>query len=908
MHQDREDLDIVFRKTAPERILNSLNGNNMPERSAQKNLFREYDEDTYQHFAFAAQMEYSENETAMRYRAMRDICSKKEGVFALLYQYADKILVKRDGVLACKLDEVLGWNSVTKRLGQDLFTTSWLAHRDCEWAEYQTKHLFTWPAVLATDDVRLNGMLKRGTAENHFHLNGSTQSFALSWASLMNHPNQIRTFIKEQGRFMENRFSNPSRGINDNAWSWDERLLYAAMIRAILFERVVDTTNALDGNYAKEEFGKFDRSLSKVNAVKIIVERLRKQCGSKFSQPDKTCKCLDYAISGQIYHVQEENHNRLLAGERAFLYRCFMTIYRQDDCEDKNLFSDFEKEIFYLYLLIKHNFRSEMIQVNQKTGFYNFAKYQDRKDQFFSMYTEYIVEAQRLAVISAMHENYIKSFENRIMVQRTRYQLRDYIGRLDKYIKFPEQRKDNCNYYVIHFPKKAFTKNEFENKPFLCRLPRNVATRNYAERCARELRKYLMTEQGTEQRVLGIDACSNEIGCRPEAFATEFRYLRKISEFRYSAPWYRNHAEKYEELGVTYHAGEDFLDIVDGLRAIDETITFLELRSSDRLGHAIALGIMPTDYYEKKHRVIYLTKQDYLDDLVWLLYRSLEWSVVIDTGHCEEMRRKARELFCELYANRLEEIAKWHCGDILDIYYDSWKLRGDHPELYYTGKCCQINRFRQDPYERFMERAENDKELSYIRNNELTNMLYYWYHYDTEIKKKALCSEHFEVTEWYIKLVGDMQKAMRRRIAEKGIGIECNPTSNVLISNFEYYSKHPILAFNHYRLDDKDEEPNLWVSINTDDIGVFDTSLSNEYALLYHAISRQRHEENKRNDDVIYEYLDCLRQNGLDMAFKDYIPVAFSENVGSSSDVGRSVNNIWRRRKNESEKDVAHWH
>lgn len=83
---------------------------------------------------------------------------------------------------------------------------------------------------------------------------------------------------------------------------------------------------------------------------------------------------------------------------------------------------------------------------------------------------------------------------------------------------------------------------------------------------------------GKGQRVYGIDACSNEIGCRPETFATEFRYLRHVSELRYKIPWYRTTVEHYEELGLTYHAGEDFLDITDGIRAIDEAINFLELQ------------------------------------------------------------------------------------------------------------------------------------------------------------------------------------------------------------------------------------------------------------------------------------------------------------------------------------------
>ena len=57
--------------------------------------------------------------------------------------------------------------------------------------------------------------------------------------------------------------------------------------------------------------------------------------------------------------------------------------------------------------------------------------------------------------------------------------------------------------------------------------------------------------------------------------------------------------------------------------------------------------------------------------------------------------------------------------------------------------------------------------------------------------------------------------------------------------------------------------------MNTDDIGVFDTSLSNEYAVLCAAIIRYRHEEGNWNDEAVYEYLEGLRQNGLEMAFRD---------------------------------------
>lgn len=883
MHQIREDLDLVFRKTPPEYVIEQLkNGNKLKKEQGEK-LGIGYPKDLYQHIDFGSHREYSEDEIAIHYSSLHNAYQKENtgGIFTLLYQYADDILVKRDGILACRLEMVLGWNSLSKRLGQDLFATAWLAHKDCDGMQREKRHQFVWPAILPTDDVRLNGLLKKGTAENHFHLHGSTQSFALSWASLMNHPNQIGRFLKYREQFREDRDVHISRGTKDNVLPWENRLQYAAMIRALLFEKIADIHHEHDRQYVETEFKRFGQSLTFVEDSQRIVERLRKIYGKKFLQPDHTWKCLDYAISQQIYDVLEENDNRLLSGERAFLYHCFVRIYKPDA---DNALSEYERVLFYLYLLIKHSFRSEMIQVNQRTGFYNFARYQDRKDQFFEKYNEYNVEAQRLAVVAAMRENHIRSFENRIMVQRSRNGLERYIRELDRCMRFPHNSKENRNYYVLHFPKKAFSANEFKGKPYISLIPRNAATRCHAQRCARELRKYIMAEQGKEQRVLGIDACSNEIGCRPETFATEFRYLRKVSEIRYDVPWYRTSVENYEELGVTYHAGEDFLDITDGIRAIDEAISFLELRKNDRLGHAIALGILPEDYYRKKRMVIYQTRQDYLDDLVWLLYRSLEWNVIIEADHREEMRRKARGLFEEIYKDKLTEIAGLRCGDILDTYYDSWKLRGDHPQLYATGEYREIQRFRQDPYERFMARGKAQGGLQYLRKDKLTVLLCYWYHYDEGVKTRALEPEKFVVPRWYLGLVEEMQKALRKRIAEKGIGIECNPTSNVLISNFMYYSKHPVLVFNHYRLDHKTNEPNLWVSINTDDIGVFDTSLSYEYALVFTAIARQRHEEGDWNDEVIYEYLDALRQNGLDMAFRNYDPMTAKQETESEYD------------------------
>lgn len=856
MHQMREDLDIIFRRTLPETALKKMYVN------TDKRVLL-YPRKDYLRIAYGIFTEYSEDELVYRHKAL-DECCEQDGIFELLYEYADQVLTKRDGKITVRLEYILGWNSIARRLGQDLFTTAWLAYRDC--GNFAPEHhQFVWPAVLQADDVKLNLMLQKGTAENHFHLNGSTQSFALSWTSLMNHPNRIEEFLKIKDNFEVNRNSNISRGVDDNVLPWKERIAYAAMIRALLFKKIVSNDKA---DEIENEFRSFCR-MPLISKIQMLVTSLRKLYGVRVKQPDQREKCLDYAMSRSFYDVRTEAENRLLSGERAFLYHCFFQIYQKDE---ESRLSLYEQKMFYMYLLIKHQFRSELIQSNKGVGFRNFAEYQNRKNQLFEQYDEYNAEAQRLAVAAARKENYIKSFETRIMVLQSQADLKKYIDILDKQIQFADEQSNH--YYVLHFPKKAFTEQETVNSFSACVRPRNAVTRVKAERGARELRKYIMKEQGRGQpgggqRVYGIDACSNEIGCRPETFATEFRYLRKISELRYEIPWYRTAVERYEELGITYHVGEDFLNITDGIRAIDEAIHFLEFRKNDRLGHAIALGIIPEDYYEHKHYSVYQPLQDCLDDIIWMLYRSMEWNVCIPADKREKMRQKAREYFELLYGSHLKEILAMRSGELLDAYYESWQLRGDHPAQYISGKFVPIRKFRIDPYEDFMVGECDRKRLQKFRDDELTAYLYHLYHYDADVKKKALTPVKFRVEKWYIALVGDMQKALRKIIAERQISVECNPTSNVLISNFKYYVKHPALVFNHYRLDGNIEEPNLCISLNTDDIGVFDTSLSYEYALLFRAITRCRHEEGNWNDDAVYEYLDTLRQNGLVMAFRD---------------------------------------
>lgn len=86
---------------------------------------------------------------------------------------------------------------------------------------------------------------------------------------------------------------------------------------------------------------------------------------------------LDYAFERDAYDCNN-NSCRLLSGERRFLYHC----YRRALGRGIGSFSEFEKNVFYRYLVIRTYFRSEMVQVNRMVGFSNFDEYQLRKELF----------------------------------------------------------------------------------------------------------------------------------------------------------------------------------------------------------------------------------------------------------------------------------------------------------------------------------------------------------------------------------------------------------------------------------------------------------------------------------------------------------------------------------------------
>ncbi len=888
MDIDGKILDILYRQITPEKVLRKLFQSMGLETASfllGKDSLGMHDRMLFMDFAENTLAGYSEDEQSLLFDRLRQQKEhwKENHIFSSgflipLITFANEKLVAKGDAVFCKGELVLPWREAYLRLGQELFVCSLLAYND---HVRQIERLdFSWPVIIRVDNNDLYRMLDKGMAENHNHLCGGTPSFQITWCRMMNFPEKIRSELKNfKGSSL---YSKMNRGNEEKSLDLYERLELAALLRSILFrvlnrERFSEEENVFNGEAAfyKEYAGAFSRG----SCVADVIDCLRNGYGIKLDMPDGNDFCMDYMIDDRLMQRCVNSDIRVLVGERSFIYHCMRACMGEPD------FTEYEQNLFYLYLVLQCNFRSEMIQANNQTGFKNFEHYQDRKDDAWDE-NPYFWEAARLGLNNRLNSESIVSLEGRLVPKA------DVMKNLYKPIRFDkakrfadchamenmnvskyrfdyeldvEQFSDTPYYYIFHYIKVTDDRS-LDTGRFCETQCRHSSHRNFLKETSRGLAEALRRFSYLRCRTRGIDAASDEFGCRPEVFAVAYRYMDGVQK-NWNAKLDNLFPSSPICISKTYHVGEDFLDIADGLRAIDEAVEYLELGACSRIGHALALGVEPEDHYSTKHYEIVTTKQDRLDDLVWVLFRTKEFGVRIDQVLESQLYREAHQLLREIYGRAIRA-NNWDFS--LETYRRSMQLRCDDPSVYFRLKKFERPGMSGDEINDYLINTANP-ELDHYRTDDCIAGLYYYYQYGIAEGSLGKSTYTYQVSRGYMGLMREIQEAMMYYLDKKKIIIECNPSSNVLIGSFKKYEKHPIFRFNNRKLShmQKSNSAQMHVCVNTDDLGVFDTSLEFEYALLYQALAGQADELGRPiycERDVM-EYLDDLREMGLCAVF-----------------------------------------
>lgn len=796
-------------------------------------------------------------------------------IFIEVLRIAEECLVFDAGknIPVVKFEKLLRWRMLTISLGEELLSTCFSAHK----ANISETSLpfELWPIMLGVSENDYHKILDKGIHENHFHLLASSPVFSIGWIRLMNRIGEQADFISAISLQKQNPLLLHSDGVKNIGLR--QQALCAAALRVYLFLKVRELNEDSTPSVAAESsfLGQVTEWLKRPAAIEVhiaslqqIVFTLRKE--AKFTIQQKDAE--DYAwreIAGD-----EMNEGFILAGERGLLCNCYKHIFSKK--ADRTFIGH-----FHSYLVIKTQIRSEYVQNNQRPGFKNFQTYQARKG--IVMDNGILADAGiRMAINGTFEDAAIQSIEARVSPDKNPLKLASRIKKImslknkplvswmnyaielpDYFTRINDGENDqgDCNcFFVLHFIKSPDTPvGKF----------RNWKTRKTIE--AQAMAIAALRKQGycEARHVYGIDAASSESGCRPEVFATVFRFLRPQGILEKS-----NNGAVLPVLKATYHVGEDFYDIIDGLRAIDEAIEFLELnqikRKGERIGHALALGVNAKEWYESKGKVLLKKKQDHLDDLAWIWYHLRETDEFINSG-IDEIEQGFNDLFREVYN---KNYGFEPGGNILETYCNAWKLRGDEPEYY-------IKRYHENPGALPVGDAlaqsylrMNDPGLTKTRLNKIAVDLYLDYHINSKIKKKGAEFLNVPTQGNYIKCAILLQKVMRHKILRNELAIETNPSSNVQIGNFKRYDAHPIFTFNSNHILDAASEklPGLPASINTDDMGIFDISLKSEFLLMALALEKAKDKDGnvKYKNESIKKWLEEVRDAGTEQTFKKH--------------------------------------
>lgn len=763
-----------------------------------------------------------------------------DSVFNVLLNFSADTLLIKDGEPICRYNKLLRWHMLTSQLGEDLFTTSYLAASDIK--NKSKRHFLDWPVYIGHDCKELNALFEKPMAELHMHLKGSSYNSDISWMCLMNHIDRMRGI-----------FDDVAHERKDT--EWDNQLFRKVRNAATIRYYLAGVVGCFQSDITKSQL--WDCLNEGVAGIKNI-EYNESHENDPIYLFDLLKHIDDKHIEGSDYipveHCDKDKiANLVLSSERQFMYNVFRYIY--GDGRDPDVGS-----LFYAYLLYKDDFRHAILQLNNRVGFANFSTYEELKSRFIlPEYTELLYKAAIDGFLSTGKRRYV---EARITPKDTKEDIAKSLCQIYDSIT----RKKWCK-IIFHFIKKR-DESYKENDAI-----RNRDLREEVKRQAIAIYKFRQSDDKNVGAVVGIDAANSEIYARPEVFAQAFRFLRG-HEMQIIGK------ERPNDLNITYHVGEDFLDLADGLRAVEEALVFLGMKNGDRLGHALALGTDVRSYYLRRHDTICETKLVILDNLAWLYHKCVKLMGFCPLcGYLEEQFHHyfwavygdGKEDSCnpkDIYTEKDNEIKE--LDDIKD-YYQAWLLRGNAPDF---GKEVDPEAVakRTDPIEIQWADAgiNHHRGVDIAIRNHNARELFDMYH-SRNLAKKDSAVDTFTIRasyrEEYYQLLEKIQDNLLDKIERKHIAIECNPSSNYKIGDMERYDQHPIVKFFNYGLDTPYKERNISVSINTDDQGIFSTSLEREYSLMALALERNELQGHRNSPRAIVEWLDNIREMSMEHKF-----------------------------------------
>lgn len=297
----------------------------------------------------------------------------------------------------------------------------------------------------------------------------------------------------------------------------------------------------------------------------------------------------------------------------------------------------------------------------------------------------------------------------------------------------------------------------------------------------RGLLSFLSWRPELRRFVVGVDVAGAERRAPPRSFAAAYDLVARVQ---------RTFVARVDEppiaLGMTLHAGEDFRDLLTAIRHVDEAARVVTPRleraftAGSRVGHGLALGVDAKSFYHRRHHRVEVPLTTHLLDLCWL------WNL------CRAKSEAAPKTALEhRVASLLREHHRAGSATVHDL-------------LERGAKLLPVPDVKAPLHARAPLGTEAELAAA-------------WVPWAQGLDVRVDLAE-----PWY-DLVRLAQECVRALLASLGTCVEVNPSSNLLVSAARTLGD---LGY------DALVDAHVPVSVNTDDPGMFVTSLPREVALL----------------------------------------------------------------------------
>jgi hypothetical protein len=681
------------------------------------------------------------------------------------------------------------WDAISWFVDTDALVAWRLAERAPDWKDRVHLDSLGWHPVLHPAVGPFKAVLDREMAENHMHLGGAVPP-AIYW-----------TFLQAGTVPLRQIFSADASEWGDEMGRWERRIEEAHALAVSL--------HGWGGLRLRDTQASKLRGEALRGALRDVVVR---RLSALLPAPRQRTREAWDAIERWPLGFELEHWNLLLVGlgvERQLLWECFRRLRGPE--EDRDL-----EALLLEYLGIKNAFHHALLHGPGPRGLDRFQRSFQRQNFYFRATLRRSAPQRRIA----------QRFEYRRLAQVLSCFLVDRLGpdqegapstttaqRIEVRVSMASGRSLPSAVFAWC---KAIRDVLLEHGDlpvqvglvFHLRKERGDDALEAARFQALGLWTLLRDEPLLRPLIVGIDAAGPETASCPRNFAPIYAWFRR--RLRDPDPC---GGQSPISLGFTYHVGEDFRDLLTGLRHIDEAAHLLSMEPMDRLGHALALAWDPQDFYGLERRSL-PRLGDCVLDLLWAATILGDRSV--GEPGAESYARSRLERLVPGLSERWPQAMQW---------------------LSPTPRGSRAN--------------PDQAVLSEQRVLELLGL-------DAERSQRLVQAPGSERS--WVEFVSLVQRVVQRRIQARSLVLELNPTSNLFIGEFTSHAELPYLRVNSFGFDF--DGPRIRVCLNTDNPGIVNTTLGFEYERMGRAWV-----EAGKDPSQVEAWLENARRTGFDASF-----------------------------------------